>query len=122
MRRLLALAAVPVRRRTRASGSTFPLGTTTVGCAAGDSHGMTASGSFTVAVVDTTKPALTLPSATAVDATGPSGAVVAWTANAADLAAFENEVRAQSGKAVPAADAANLLALAERIRAVLGCG
>jgi beta-lactamase superfamily II metal-dependent hydrolase/predicted extracellular nuclease len=34
-----------------ASGSTFPIGTTTVACTAADAHGNTASGSFTVTVV-----------------------------------------------------------------------
>jgi hypothetical protein len=39
-----------------ASGSTFPLGTTTVDCSATDSHGNTGSASFDVNVVDTTPP------------------------------------------------------------------
>jgi hypothetical protein len=33
-----------------ASGSEFPIGTTTVGCTATDAHGNTASGSFPVDV------------------------------------------------------------------------
>src|SRR5207244_5718806 len=39
------------------SGSVFPLGTTTVGCAA-TSRGLTAEGSFGVQVVDTTPPTI----------------------------------------------------------------
>jgi hypothetical protein len=39
-----------------ASGSLFPLGTTTVNCSASDLHGHTANGSFLVHIVDTTAP------------------------------------------------------------------
>lgn len=41
-----------------ASGSTFPLGTTTVQCTATDTHNNTAHGSFTVLVQDTTPPTI----------------------------------------------------------------
>jgi hypothetical protein len=41
-----------------ASGSTFPLGTTTVQCTATDTHNNTAHGSFTVTVRDTTPPTI----------------------------------------------------------------
>src|SRR5205807_1583186 len=40
------------------SGSTFPLGTTTVQCTATDTHNNTAHGSFTVTARDTTPPAI----------------------------------------------------------------
>jgi hypothetical protein len=40
------------------SGSTFPLGTTTVQCSATDAHNNTAHGSFTVIVQDTTPPTI----------------------------------------------------------------
>jgi hypothetical protein len=50
---LLATACSP------ASGSTFPLGTTTVTCSVTDEHGNSASGTFTVEVVDTTAPGIT---------------------------------------------------------------
>lgn len=43
------------------SGSTFPLGTTTVTCTATDRNGNTATDSFTVKVQDTTPPDLTVP-------------------------------------------------------------
>jgi hypothetical protein len=56
-----------------ASGSTFPLGTTTVTCSATDSHGNTGTASFTVAVVDTTPPHFIPPGDRSVYATSPSG-------------------------------------------------
>jgi len=69
---------------TPASGSTFALGTTTVNCTATASTGTT-SGGFTVTVVDTTPPALSLPANITAEATGPSGAAVSYTATANDL-------------------------------------
>ena len=39
----------------------------------------------------------------------------------ASLGAFVNEVRAQSGKKIPVADAQAAIAAAERIRQMLGC-
>ncbi|MEA2238086.1 MAG: hypothetical protein QOC81_2810 [Thermoanaerobaculia bacterium] len=69
---------------TPASGSTFILGTTTVDCTATASTG-TANGSFTVTVVDTTPPALTLPGTITAEATGPSGANVTFSVSANDL-------------------------------------
>lgn len=53
------------------SGSTFALGATIVTCIVTDSYGLRASGSFTVSVVDTTAPRLTVPPATTVFAAGP---------------------------------------------------
>ena len=195
------------------SGSTFPLGDTTVTCTARDTAGTTASAQFTVHVVDTTPPTLTVPAGPIVtDADGPGGAIATYTATAADavdapmtpscapasgstfpigdtivtctavdergntstpqsfdvhvrgaaeqlqslagvaigigpgrslagtvdaisqavaagdtgtaceaLAAFVHEVEAQSGKSMPATTAADLLAAARRIQAVLGC-
>src|SRR3954467_398919 len=46
---------------TPASGSLFPLGTTTVSCTATDAQGASTTGTFTVNIVDTTPPVLTLP-------------------------------------------------------------
>jgi RNA polymerase sigma factor (sigma-70 family) len=68
-----------------ASGATFPLGETTVRCSARDARGNQASGSFRVAVVDTTAPTLTLPPNRTVQATSSSGAVVTFGASARDL-------------------------------------
>ncbi len=70
---------------TPPSGSTFPLGTTTVNCTATNSTGGRATGSFTVTVKDTTPPALSLPAGITVQAAGPSGATVSYTASATDL-------------------------------------
>jgi hypothetical protein len=56
-----------------ASGSTFPLGTTTVTCSASDEHGNTSTASFTVRVADTTPPSLTVPADRAVYADTPDG-------------------------------------------------
>src|SRR5215469_9021295 len=67
------------------SGSQFPLGVTPVNCSVTDSLGLTTAGSFTVTVVDTTPPSLSLPSDITAEATGPSGAAVSYTATATDL-------------------------------------
>lgn len=63
-----------------ASGTTFPLGTTTVNCSDGAS-----SGSFDVTVHDHTPPALQLPHAINTQATSNDGAAVSWTATANDV-------------------------------------
>jgi hypothetical protein len=66
---------------SHASGSIFPLGTTSVNCSATDGS----KGSFTVTVVDTTPPALQLPRAFTTQTTDPAGITVTYTASAADL-------------------------------------
>src|SRR5207244_2066776 len=64
---------------TPASGSTFPIGRTTVMCTATDGRGNTGSASFTVTVADTTPPVVTVAganvsvSATATDTVGVAG-------------------------------------------------
>jgi hypothetical protein len=68
-----------------ASGSTFGLGTTTVNCTAVDYSGNDDEGSFTVTVVDTIPPTVTVPADITEEATGPSGAVVTFTASATDI-------------------------------------
>jgi len=70
---------------TPSSGSTFALGSTKVTCSGTDKAGNTASGSFTVTVVDRTPPSLTLPSDMTVQATSTSGAVGTFSASASDL-------------------------------------
>ncbi len=67
-----------------ASGSTFPIGTTTVNCSASDPAGNHTSGSFQVVVRDVTAPTLSLPGTVTVNASSPSGAVVTYTVTAAD--------------------------------------
>ena len=66
------------------SGSTFPLGATTVTCSATDKAGNKATDTLKVTVVDTTPPAISAPSKTA-EAAGPDGAKVTYTATASDL-------------------------------------
>jgi hypothetical protein len=68
-----------------ASGLTFALGTTTVQCSATDAAGNPSNGSFTVTVRDTTPPTLSLPADKVVEAAGPSGAVVTYTATSTDI-------------------------------------
>ena len=67
-----------------ASGSVFPLGSTPDNCSVTDSGGLTATGSFTVTVQDTTPPSLNLPGNIIVQAGKP--AVVTYpAATATDL-------------------------------------
>jgi hypothetical protein len=69
-----------------ASGSLFPLDNTTVTCNATDAAGNGATATtFLVSVVDTTAPALTLPSDILAEATGPTGAAVNYSASASDI-------------------------------------
>ncbi|HKX48761.1 MAG TPA: sigma-70 family RNA polymerase sigma factor [Gaiellaceae bacterium] len=70
---------------TPASGSTFPLGATTVRCSAGDASGNRGEASFPVTVVDTTAPTLVLPSNRTVQAASTKGATVTYAASATDL-------------------------------------
>ncbi|HYG78484.1 MAG TPA: HYR domain-containing protein, partial [Planctomycetota bacterium] len=62
------------------SGSTFPLGVTTVQVTATDASNNTATGSFTVTVVDTTAPALIVPANMLVEANTTGGAIVNFAA------------------------------------------
>jgi hypothetical protein len=74
----VAATAIP------ASGSIFPLGTTTVNVTTSDSAGNTANGSFTITVVDTTAPVLTLPADLSINATSAAGANVQFDVSAID--------------------------------------
>jgi DNA-binding beta-propeller fold protein YncE len=65
---------------TRASGSTFALGTTTVTCSATDDHGNPGSASFTVTVRDTIAPVVTPPASQSVPQTSAAGAVITYPA------------------------------------------
>lgn len=67
------------------SGSTFAVGTTTVNCSVMDGGGLTDTGSFHVTVQDTTAPILTLPADKTAEATGASGAIVAFSTSASDI-------------------------------------
>jgi hypothetical protein len=66
------------------SGSVFGFGPTTVTCNAVDSQGGASQATFPVTVVDTTPPVITVPAPIVKEATGPSGAPVAFTATASD--------------------------------------
>jgi hypothetical protein len=71
---------------TKASGTVFPLGTTTVTCSATDKAGNTGDNTFTVTVRDTTAPNLTVSAARSATATSAAGAAVTYTAaTATDL-------------------------------------
>jgi len=69
----------PTITATPSSGSTFPLGSTTVTITAADHAGNTTSAQFTIDVQDTTPPVLAnVPASITVEATGPLGAVVTY--------------------------------------------
>ena len=86
------------------SGSTFPIGETTVNCTATDGHGNVASASFKVTVTSKA-PELHLPETITVPAEGASGAKVSYsaTATSADFAASELAVSCspESGSTFP---------------------
>jgi alpha-tubulin suppressor-like RCC1 family protein len=71
-------------RCTPSSGTRFPIGRTTVSCTARDSAGNESSGDFTVAVVDSTPPAIALPADITAEATSSDGAVVTFESSARD--------------------------------------
>jgi Big-like domain-containing protein/HYR domain-containing protein/fibronectin type III domain protein len=66
------------------SGSTFPVGTTTVTCSAIDAHGNTASATLTVTVTDV-PPTVTTSGNMTVEATSALGALATFTAKATDI-------------------------------------
>jgi hypothetical protein len=63
---------------TPPSGSTFPLGSTTVTCKSTDAAGNTGQATFTIEVQDRTKPTVTVPADITAEATSASGATVAY--------------------------------------------
>jgi hypothetical protein len=81
--------AVSSSECTPASDAVYNLGDTLVNCSATDSHGNSSSASFTVHVVDTTKPQISnVPSDIFEEATSPSGRTVTFdTPTATDLGA-----------------------------------
>jgi hypothetical protein len=68
-----------------ASGSTFTIGTTSVSCSATDRSSNKATGSFTVSVQDTTKPALSGLTDLTREPTSSAGAVVTFAPTAVDV-------------------------------------
>jgi uncharacterized protein YjiK len=113
------------------SGSTFRIGTTTVTCTAADAAGNTKNATFTVHVKGAAEQLVDL--FIAVTGVGPGSSfadkvkvleqVVAAhsTLVCGGLSALLNEVRAQTGKKVSAAQAAAIVARVSSIRATLGC-
>ena len=71
---------VPASSTTRL----FPYGTTTITCTATDSHGNIATNSFTIVVVDTTPPVVTVPGNVTLQAATPAGAPHSFSASAID--------------------------------------
>jgi hypothetical protein len=67
------------------SGSTFPLGATTVTCSATDAHGNTGSDTFKITIADSTDPVVTVPADLTREANGPTGAKVTFAVTASDL-------------------------------------
>ncbi|MBI3949178.1 MAG: HYR domain-containing protein [Acidobacteria bacterium] len=67
------------------SGSTFPVGTTTVTCTATDASGNMATCNFTVTAADTTPPTITCPAPITTTCTSAAGAVVTFSATATDV-------------------------------------
>jgi HYR domain len=125
---------------TPASGATFAIGTTTVNCTSTDHTGNTARGSFTVTVkgakdqlnnlIQKVVNYSSLPTATKTQLIGSLQSLVASfdPTNASQkqivcgaLKLFVAALQYQSGKALPASVAADWIADATRIRAVLAC-
>jgi hypothetical protein len=115
-----------------ASGSIFPVGATTVSCIASDTRGNVGSAVFVVTVKGAAAQLVDL--LAAATAAGPGTSLADKIARAqaylarndvvdacTTLGAFVNEVKAQTGKSVPAGRASTLIAAAQRIRTVLGC-
>ncbi len=120
-----------------ASGSTFPIGTTTVNCSAADPAGNQATGSFTVTVLGAAAQLGNL--IATVDGfnlqPGISNSLDAKLAAATDsavqrpdnatacnqLGALINEAQAQSGNMLTAQQANQLIAAAAQVQATLGC-
>jgi hypothetical protein len=67
-----------------ASGSTFPIGGTTVKCIAMDAAGNKGANQFTVTVRDTTAPVVTVPKDITLEASNANGAMGIFTASATD--------------------------------------
>ena len=68
-----------------ASGSVFPIATTTVTCSASDSGGRVGGASLEVTVSDTSRPVLSVPPALVVRTKNPAGAIVSYSARAIDV-------------------------------------
>jgi VCBS repeat protein/HYR domain-containing protein len=78
--------AAPTLNCLPASGSTFPIGLTTVNCTATDASGNSSSASFKVRVdlLDTGAPTITVPANIVRNTSSPAGIAVTYSASAAD--------------------------------------
>ena len=127
-----AIDPSPAVQCAPASGTVFAVGTTTVTCTATDAAGNAATAAFTVHVEGAAEQLADL--AGSVTGVGPGKSLVATIdiarvllavgqpqAACVTLTAFTLEVRAQSGKKIPAAQATALIGDATRIRHMLGC-
>jgi probable HAF family extracellular repeat protein len=105
---------------TPASGSTFPIGDATVACEARDATGNVAFGTFAVHVRGAAEQLDMLVSAVRALRLpyGLENSLLVKL-DAGELGAFVHEANAQADKAIASADAADLVARAERIDAVL---
>lgn len=126
----------PVVSCTPASGSMFPIGTTTVSCTATDASGNSTVASFHITVkgaVDQVTDLIQIIKDFNIKK-GIENSLNAKLRNATSaiqrgnimaacnlLNAFINEVRAQTGKAITVAQTNQMIAEANQIRAVLGC-
>jgi WD40 repeat protein len=117
-------------------GSTFPIGTTTVTCTATDNARNSSNGSFTVTVVGAQAQLIRLMQSVLATAALPQAVKAALLNAAANfnpsdarqrqatcgvLRGFIAAVQSFAGRTLPAAQAADWIADANRIRAVLGC-
>jgi hypothetical protein len=75
-----SVTASPTVTYSKASGTVFPMGTTTVTVTATDAANNVSTGTFTVTVTDTAGPVLTLPGNVTANATSSSGATVSYPA------------------------------------------
>jgi len=121
----------PIVSANPPSGSTFPVGTTTVIVTATDFSGNTSSASFTVTVMGpsqitsnltTTAASLNFKQGTNL-LQNALGQINSGKTGAAcnQLSAFINQTQAQSGKQLTAAEASQLIASAVQIKGALGC-
>jgi hypothetical protein len=112
-----------------ASGATFPVGTTTVGCLANNPSGGHEGGFFTITVLSAQQILANLVAqAGALNQNNSQLQSAVQSFNSGNvgaacnqLGAYINGLQAQAGKSVPAGDAAALIQSATHARAAMGC-